>query len=90
MVEEGEKTCMKKQCWRDSDGDKQVAQCVHRNDYGSNNMVLWKIRNDLSSNFKLINKMVCIDFLRTSCMMSPYEKPLMIVEINWFHVCLCL
>lgn len=75
MVKEGEKTCMKRQCWRDGDGDKQVAQCVHRNAYGSNNMVLWEIHNDSRSILKLINQMQCIDFLRTTCMMSPYEKP---------------
>ncbi len=66
----------KRQCWKDGDGDKQVAQCVHWNDYGSNNMVLWKTLNDLRFNFKLVNKMLCIDFLTTSCMMSPYENPL--------------
>jgi hypothetical protein len=75
MVKEGEKACVKRQCWRDGDGDKWVTQCVHWKDYGSNNMVVWEICNDLRSNFKLINKMLCIDFLRTSCMMSPYEKP---------------
>lgn len=70
-----QKTCMKRQCWTYGDGDKLVAQCVHRNDYGSNNMVLWKTNNDLRFNFKLINKMLCIDFFMTSCMMLPYEKP---------------
>ncbi len=66
-----EKTMLKRWWWRETSD----TMCTSNFDYGSNNMVLWEICNDLRSNSKLINKMLCIDFLRTSCMMSPYEKP---------------